>query len=123
MCKGQAFRARQSYSRQPYRTLIAPATSVFEGRFDQALRPRRQQAEVTHGVLVPIQDMLREDGNKLRRRSAGFQRDFRSGVFTLVNDFEIRPIPDDSLTMKHEAHVRNLRGSATVPYESLLDPS
>ncbi len=24
------------------------------------------------------------------------------------NGFKIRPIPDDSLTMKHETHVRNL---------------
>jgi hypothetical protein len=47
----------------------------------------RQQAEVAHGVLIPVQDMLREDGNRLRRRAAGFQQGFRSGVFDLVDNF------------------------------------
>ena len=66
------------------------AEQTKDGWGSQSFSPRRQQAEVAHRVMVPIKDMLRERGNKLRRRTSDFQQSLRSGVFDLVNHFLLR---------------------------------
>ncbi len=89
------------------------------------------QAKVAHGVLVAIQDMLREHVNELRRRGAGFSHDLHPGflaslcVFVLVDNFLFRHMEDATLRdgqaadiapgVSQEVPFRHLPGDVNVP--------
>jgi hypothetical protein len=46
-------------------------------------------AEVPHGVLVPVENVLRKNGNEFTRRTVDFHVGFLPGVFCQVNHFKL----------------------------------